>query len=500
MGRKRTGSVSRNPDGTFTVSITTNDGKRPKKKLPVYINGKSVSRAVAEKVASECQTLYDRGFPVPLFGLNQEKPKETPTVLEYAKKNHQTRANLSRRDVGVIIKYYIEPTQLSKIQMGKVTKADIRNWADELLTKKPQNNNHDHLSPKYLHRIYQVLSYLFKLGALFDDYYNPCAELTPEHLGFPDPIARVHDTDKKYSKADVVAFLTSPKLTADRRVLYALYLFTGLRTNEVPALRFSNYDPQQKPLGRIIAARAMRGGKRASTKTKTTHMIPVHPEFAPILSAWWETGFEAFIGRKPTTDDFIVPDEKGSPRKYSRIYTMFKRDCERLGVDAKRLYDTRSTFISTAMDDGADKDALKRVTHSAPKADAFDLYDQAAWHRVCKAVSMLRYDLPREQKAGENALNNALLRRRTARKLVSKGAESEQAVSQIYSKESASDAIRSYLAVLPFGLAPITTESDKQPQDNAPSRAIEIPLGLMTGEALAYSFLEIAELSGEVSL
>jgi hypothetical protein len=76
----------------------------------------------------------------------------------------------------------------------------------------------------------------------------------------------------------------------------------------------------------------------------------------------------------------------------------------------------------------------------------------------------------------------------------------KSSVNQIYSKESASDAIRSYLAVLPFGLAPITTESDKQPQDNAPSRAIEIPLGLMTGEALAYSFLEIAELSGEVSL
>lgn len=491
MGRKRTGTAYPT-EGGYIIQITTKDSKRPKHTIPSPWEGKAVTLAAARKVAHKCQTLYDAGHPVPYFKLNQEKPKEAPTVLEYAKKCLASQDNLSdRRDVEVIIKHHIAPSKMAQLKMGQVSKADVRDWVAELKQKKPQNNPHEKLSAKYIIRIYQVLSYLFQLGAEYDDYYDPCSELSTRRL-LPAPVANIEGQDKVYSQEAIVSLLSDPRIKADRRVLYALYFFTGLRANEAPAIRFKNYEPSTTPLGRLTITKAFRKRQESSTKTKTTHLIPVHPTLAVILGDWQSKGFEVFSGHKPTPEDFLVPNADLTPKTYSAIYTAFKRDCRLVGITPKRLHDTRATFISTALDDGANRDALKRVTHPSPKADVFDTYDQVAWRRVCRAMSALKIELPtKEQKTMENALNNASLEGQGEQTLMNKGLEEQKTVNPIYSKESA------FVAIWPYSSSdnqPTPTKDDKHLSNNAPQVAIKIPLGIYTGEALCYAGLELSEL------
>jgi hypothetical protein len=58
----------------------------------------------------------------------------------------------------------------------------------------------------------------------------------------------------------------------------------------------------------------------------------------------------------------------------------------------RRHYDMRATFITLAIDDGADPDVLEtRVTHTRKSRSAFDGYNRGLqWERTCVEVSKLR--------------------------------------------------------------------------------------------------------------
>jgi hypothetical protein len=63
-----------------------------------------------------------------------------------------------------------------------------------------------------------------------------------------------------------------------------------------------------------------------------------------------------------------------------------------LGWRDRSLYDTKSTFITLAIDDGADPAVIRdRVTHTKPKRSAFDGYDRGPhWQGTCREVAKLR--------------------------------------------------------------------------------------------------------------
>jgi hypothetical protein len=58
----------------------------------------------------------------------------------------------------------------------------------------------------------------------------------------------------------------------------------------------------------------------------------------------------------------------------------------------------KSTFITLCGKDRASRDAIKRVTHTPTKRDAFDGYDRDShWDEMCEAVAKLRLNRRRIQ-------------------------------------------------------------------------------------------------------
>ena len=63
-----------------------------------------------------------------------------------------------------------------------------------------------------------------------------------------------------------------------------------------------------------------------------------------------------------------------------------------LGWRHRSVYDTRATFITLVLEDGADRDIIRsRITHTPAKRDAFDGYDRGArWVGTCREVAKLK--------------------------------------------------------------------------------------------------------------
>lgn len=85
----------------------------------------------------------------------------------------------------------------------------------------------------------------------------------------------------------------------------------------------------------------------------------------------------------------------GQFRNTNMALKHFHRHCERLKIRARRIHDSRRTFISLARDDGAQRDVIKSLTHPLDSRDAHDSYTTFAWSRSCEEVSKLKIALRR---------------------------------------------------------------------------------------------------------
>lgn len=196
------------------------------------------------------------------------------------------------------------------------------------------------------------------------------------------------------------------RATRDPCRVYALELLAGVRTGEAAALRWRHYDAAIEPLGRLTIALAYntRKNKQKTTKTDAVKRVPVHPVLAAILGEWKLGGWRAMFGRDPGPDDLIVPlppeavarrrSCEGEPfRGFDYSGKRWREvDLPALGWRHRRHYDMRATFVTLALEDGADPDIIReRVTHTKAKRNAFDGYDRGIhWNATCALVSKLR--------------------------------------------------------------------------------------------------------------
>jgi len=82
--------------------------------------------------------------------------------------------------------------------------------------------------------------------------------------------------------------------------------------------------------------------------------------------------------RSPTAGDLVVPSRRREHRRDPVVHAQFLEDFELLGLRGRRVHDTRHTFISLTLADGADRDKLAWVTHG-PKGDIVSLYTTLHW-------------------------------------------------------------------------------------------------------------------------
>jgi integrase len=196
-----------------------------------------------------------------------------------------------------------------------------------------------------------------------------------------------------YEPEHVATLTADPRLPADRRVWNALAFYTGMREGEVCGRRWRDWDRTSRPLGCLTVAtqysdRPLKTERHQDDKPRR---VPVHPALAEILDWWWAEGFEFFFARRPTLDDFIVPNRDGGPHTRSSAYKAWRRSCAIVGVLNRSLHSTRHTFISIARRNGARKDVLERITHNA-QGDIVDQYTHWDWAPLCEVILTFRCD------------------------------------------------------------------------------------------------------------
>jgi integrase len=261
------------------------------------------------------------------------------------------------------------------------------------------------LAPRTIRNIYSVASALFRdarLAELID--VNPCG-LDSRQLG------EVTDKDSEwrgravFDVGEVVTLISDERIPVDRHVVYALELLAGVRPGETAALRWRHWDVTTPILGQLTVANAYstRKNRQKSTKTKSVKFVPVHPTLAAMLAEWRGIGWPAMFGRTPQPDDLIVPlppdaassrrSRQGEPfRGYDYSGKRWREaDLPALGWRQRRHYDMRATFITLALEHGADPLVIEsRVTHTKKTRTAFDGYNRGRqWEATCREVAKL---------------------------------------------------------------------------------------------------------------
>ena len=211
------------------------------------------------------------------------------------------------------------------------------------------------------------------------------------------PAATPKTTRPPWSRDEAQRLISAPSLDADRRVLWALCSFTGMRIGEAAGRRWRDVDTEAEPLWALDVRTQYEGRE---TKTRRARLVPIHAELRRILEAWKRDGWPMLFGRHPTPDDFIVPNSNPDPRYWMRCHTkssagkQLARDLERIGVErssGQLTHSFRRFFITYTRRDGARRDVVEQLTHNASGEiiDAYTLFDYGA---LCEAVSCLQLE------------------------------------------------------------------------------------------------------------
>lgn len=345
-------------------------------------------RAKAERFAELAQAAIDKRNKVRTAGSIALRDWIKTWLTKRAEAGHDW-----KKDRGRLAKHVL-PT-LGDLPLVDVTTASIADLVHVLRFKKK-------LANRTARNVYSVLAAALRDAAIAGKITTSPCILTDAQLG---PIV---DKDPEwrdgavFTREEAEHLLAEPRIPLDRRIVYAFGLLAGLRPGEGAALRWRHLQ-EREHLDCLVVALSYSTSRSATKRTKTDSVrhVPVHPSLAKMLTEW-QSGWAQMFGRAPGPDDLIVPlppAVKRTKRTGERFrgwdYTGKKwreHDLKMLGWRGRSVYDTKSTFITLAIDDGADPDVIRdRVTHTKAKRNAFDGYDRGPhWAATCREVAKLR--------------------------------------------------------------------------------------------------------------
>jgi len=277
---------------------------------------------------------------------------------------------------------------LGKRLVADVTAQDLANLIHLLRTTTP-------LSGTTIRNVYGTVVAMFRDAAVAGEVASTPCILTATHLGDRDDV----DGAGRYTREQLELMLGAVALPELQRVFAALAGLTGLRLGGVAGLRWGDLDTAPAPLWRLTSVRTYRD---KPTKTQRPSVIPVHPVLAEMLTTWRHS-WGRLIGRPPTAVDPIIPRlPEATKGQVNDGLTHTKRtagkimrtmlDALDIPAASMPMHALRSTFISVALEDGAQREMIKRITHAAGQGrDAFDRYDRADyWPKLCAEVGKIR--------------------------------------------------------------------------------------------------------------
>ncbi len=288
--------------------------------------------------------------------------------------------------------------------IDRVTRSDIKTImarvADHVSAKTGRP-----LAPRSQLVIYRDLTAVFK-EAIADQLIiaSPCTlrekrgELPPNKDQSPG-----WRSQAIFTREEAEMLMSDERIELRHRVLYALVFLGGMRVGEAIARKWGDIDTVAKPLARLRIESQHDGDE---LKTEDPREMPIHPTLARLLAEWKMEGYELACGRAPTAELHIVPNrpkrrDRGLPVPGKNAWEWLQKDLAKLGLRRRRMHDTRRTFISLALADGADKYLLKFCTHGRPRKDAFDDYATPPWSALCEQVAKLQLRV----RGGENVIH-----------------------------------------------------------------------------------------------
>ena len=512
MGRKRTGSVYEKPAGSgqWWYAFLLRSGKRWAKPVPARPDASPITETDARAYKDEVLRRYDTGAWDPEAPAAPEPPPE-PTFGEYATRWAAKLAHSSAHAERRIVAQHIAPTELGRMKITEVTGRAIAAWVMEVRAKPAPKGGT--LAPMTVRGIYQVVHKAL-VAAVFEELIpsNPCAlprGILPKG-GDKVPGAR---RSWRYERHEVVEFISAVEIPVERRMLYGILFLAGLRCGESIVLRWQDWDRARRPLGCLTVSRGLNNKARTvkDTKTGAVREIPVHPTLAAMLAEWRLGGWERHYGRAPTEEDLIVPSRTLRMRNGRNVYGQLAHDARSVGVRPRRVHGARHTFISMLIDDGARPDLIARLTHTRPVKTAFDVYRSEAWSTMCAEVLRLKIErrgdvLPLWRAVGAEQLENG------------EGSATESATASMNTDENhlkasapeivtRTSSLRGYArdsrenhgvsSGVGNGGGPIPGSDGPSGSDSATAGSDSPALGPLTGEALAYLWVEQILARGE---
>ena len=431
MGRKRTGSAWEKPKGSgvWLAAITLADDSRTTERVPARKSGAPVDAAYARAYAREWQRRHDEGewTPTPKGGA-LSRPAAAQTVGEWCEAWARGLTIGTVADVRYAVERFIGGDVIAAIPLRSLTAPDLVAWVERLRAR--ESRYAGPLAPssvkRYAGLMRQAIGHAVRLGALDRDPFDRVPLGTIPAARDKVPGAR---RLWRYDAAELQALVSDARIPADRRMLYALAFLTGGRISEIAALRWSDWERDALPLSRLNLARTAvyrRAAKgdgpwarvEKETKTGAVKEAPVHPALAAMLEVWWSRGWSEHQGREPVEGDLIVPTKDGRSRVAITSWKLLQSDCAAVGIRKRRLHGTRHTLIRAAREAGADREAVRGITHASASRDAFDGYDRPTWERTCRELMKLPMTSPESDSAPDSATaprRNLLTARRNAR-------------------------------------------------------------------------------------
>ncbi len=421
MGRKRTGTtyVLR---GKWVMAIRLADKRGPLMDVPPPPDGGPITEEYAKELVLLLQQGYDRGDwklgdeivnalrgkiassrPAPIVASTpaENLPSTTPpptsrTMLDLARDFVATRDYESAPKEMAVVERYIAPSPFGSMEVKAINLGAILAFLSWLRQRPSQRGGT--LAPRTVRNTYDVVQRSLDFGVRSEWIAsNPCVHLKKSER--PKILDKNSRARKGYCfpKASIVALITDPRVREDRRVLYALLFLTGCRAGEAAVLRWEDLAESEGVLQRLTISRAKKSVSKieGETKTNSVRNIPVLPALARILGLWRKIGWAPFMRRPPEPGDLIVPNQLGLPRDINRSNRDLGRDCARLSIERHHQHAARHSFIRHLLSDGADREAVMRMTHT-PRTTAFDGYadGRGEWELACEAILKLKIDLP----------------------------------------------------------------------------------------------------------
>lgn len=302
---------------------------------------------------------------------------------------------------------YVLP-ELGRYRLDQLRPARVTEWHHGLLSTTSRRGRP--LAPR------TALHALRTLIALYDDALeeldDPRLLRNPARIRHPVPSRDAPGWDRRrraFTSEEASTVLGCPLIPVERRVLYALELFTGARFGELAALRWRDLEPRG-PLWCLHLWRSWdsagqgaegRGTLHDWTKTGVDREVPVHPTLWRILAVWATHHYPALYQRQAAGEALIIPrritrgERRGevTHRDASASRHQQSRDLALAGIRDLRQHDWRKTLATLAPADGADREVIERLTHLS-RRDQFARYMETHWSRVCAEITKLRIPVP----------------------------------------------------------------------------------------------------------